>query len=112
MSNNILANNIIDLRESHNMSQTELARRLEIDKSSMSKIESGNRKVSSDELKHISDIFNVSTDYLLGKKSFAARNEPIDLGKSIDDDDLMTFDGKPLTDDDKEIIKRLLRGKE
>ena len=41
---------IIDLRESKDLTQTELAKRLSIDKSAMNKIESGTRKVSADEL--------------------------------------------------------------
>lgn len=37
----------------------------------------------------------------------------IDLGAALDDSDdvIMTFDGKPIPDEDKELIKRLLRGK-
>ncbi|WP_243674278.1 helix-turn-helix domain-containing protein [Lentilactobacillus kisonensis] len=66
MADKSLANKIVNLREEGNITQSELARRLGLDKSSMSKIESGSRKVSTDELKRISEIFEVSTDYLLG----------------------------------------------
>lgn len=69
MANKNLAARIIDLRESVNMTQTELAKMLKIDKSAMSKIENGTRKVSSDELKQIADIFKVSTDYLVGRSN-------------------------------------------
>jgi transcriptional regulator with XRE-family HTH domain len=58
---------IIDLRESKDLTQTELAKRLSIDKSAMNKIESGTRKVSADELSKLASIFDVTTDYLLGK---------------------------------------------
>lgn len=67
MADKDLAMRIIDLRESTDMTQTELAKRLHLSKSSMSKIESGTRKVSSDELLVLADIFNVTTDYLLGR---------------------------------------------
>lgn len=67
MANKNLAARIIDLRESVNMTQTELAKLLKIDKSAMSKIENGTRKVSSDELKQIAEIFKVTTDYLVGR---------------------------------------------
>jgi len=36
----------------------------------------------------------------------------IDLGASLDDDSvIMTFEGKPIPEEDRELIKRLLRGK-
>ncbi|VDG33333.1 XRE family transcriptional regulator [Lactobacillus brevis] [Lactiplantibacillus mudanjiangensis] len=68
MADSKLANKIINLRERKDMKQSELARRLGLDKSSMSKIENGTRKVSSDELNKLADIFEVTADYLLGRK--------------------------------------------
>ena len=44
-----LANRIVDLREQRGFSQTELAKRLGVSKSTMSKIELGNRRLSTDE---------------------------------------------------------------
>lgn len=40
-------------------------------------------------------------------------NKPIQQRRvELDDDDvIMTFDGKPIPDEDRELIKRLLRGK-
>lgn len=67
MKNNDLAIRIVDLREKKNITQTELAKKMDLDKSSMSKIENGTRKVSSDEVAKLANIFNVSTDYLLGR---------------------------------------------
>lgn len=64
MSN--LSKRIIDLRESKDWSQAELARRLNVNKSVMNRIENGERKVSADELKTLAALFDVSTDYLLG----------------------------------------------
>lgn len=57
---------IIDLREKKNWSQTELAQKMGFSKSTMSKIESGSRKISAEELKELAEIFDVTTDYLLG----------------------------------------------
>ena len=67
-SDDRLRNNIINLRESRNLSQSELAKLMGIHNSYISKIESGTRKVSTSELNKLAEIFNVSTDYLLGRK--------------------------------------------
>lgn len=69
MEQNNLAVRIVDLREKSGMAQTELAKKMGFDKSTMSKVENGSRKVSSEELKKLSNIFGVSADYLLGNKT-------------------------------------------
>lgn len=84
-----LAKKIIDLREQRDMSQAELARRMNIDKSSMNKIENGSRKVSSEELLAFSTIFDVTTDYLLGKsetKSIEPNDNALLIAAHIEDD--------------------------
>lgn len=63
MADKKLAQRIIDLREAANIKQAELGRSLGLDCSATSKIESGPRKVSSDELAKLSEIFSVTTDY-------------------------------------------------
>lgn len=80
-----LPNKIIDLRESKDWSQAELARRLDVNKSVMNRIESGERKVSSDELKKLSDIFDVSTDYLL-ERTDEKEKTPSLVAAHLDDD--------------------------
>lgn len=80
-----LPNKIINLRESKDWSQAELARRLDVNKSVMNRIESGERKVSSDELKKLSDIFDVSTDYLLGRTDVKEKS-PTLVAAHLDDD--------------------------
>lgn len=61
---------IIDLREKKDWSQTRLAKEMGISKSTMSKIENGTRKVSSEELIKLARIFEVTTDYLLGLNDY------------------------------------------
>lgn len=71
-----LANRITNLRYSKDWSQVELGRRIGLDKSTMNKIENGTRKVQTDELKLLSEVFDVSVDYLLnGSNNF---NKPLD----------------------------------
>jgi transcriptional regulator with XRE-family HTH domain len=103
-----LAARIVDLRERVNMSQSELAKRLGIDKSSMNKIEKSTRKVSSEELDKIASIFDVSTDYLLGRSTPDRKHIEQDLDKAIDES--RSFDGKPISDHDREVVKKILRG--
>lgn len=69
------------------------------------------KEPSFNNLKAVADVLGVSTDYLLGKTDNpSATNKPKEV--DIEDENiLMTFDGKPIPEEDMEIIKRLLRGK-
>ncbi|MCH5384658.1 XRE family transcriptional regulator [Limosilactobacillus reuteri] len=108
MKNNDLAIRIVDLREKKNITQTELAKKMDLDKSSMSKIENGTRKVSSDEVAKLANIFNVSTDYLLGRKELSkadqVHNATVDEALGT----IMSFEGQPVTEHDKKVMKDLL----
>ena len=119
MADKSLANKIVNLREEGNITQSELARRLGLDKSSMSKIESGSRKVSTDELKRISEIFEVSTDYLLGNTidrnghtpSWATNDDEKDLKRFLEENaNGMTYGGEGLTDEEQKQVRRVLEG--
>ena len=59
-------NRLKTLRLRENMSQTQLAQKLDLTKSVISAYETGIRLPSYDVLIHIAKIFNVTTDYLLG----------------------------------------------
>ncbi|GFK29133.1 helix-turn-helix domain-containing protein [Tetragenococcus halophilus] len=50
MSDDSLLTRIVNLRESQNWSQIKLGKKLNLDKSTMNKIENGTRRVSTDEL--------------------------------------------------------------
>ena len=119
MADKSLANKIVNLREEGNITQSELARRLGLDKSSMSKIESGSRKVSTDELKRISQIFEVSTDYLLGNTtdrnghtpSWATNDDKKYLKRFLEENaNGMTYGGEGLTDEEQKQVRRVLEG--
>jgi len=58
---------IIELRNEFDKTQTQLADDLDISRSTIAMIESGERKPGYDLLLKIADYFNVSTDYLLGR---------------------------------------------
>lgn len=109
-SDDRLRNNIINLRESRNLSQSELAKLMGIHNSYISKIESGTRKVSTSELNKLAEIFDVSTDYLLGRKeneSSTENQENKDLKKFLEDnlDNGMTFGDGEVTEEDREKLE-------
>ena len=62
-------NTLKTLRLRENMTQAQLAQKLGLTKSVISEYETGLRLPSYDVLIHISKIFKVSTDYLLGVES-------------------------------------------
>ncbi|WP_308902379.1 helix-turn-helix domain-containing protein [Latilactobacillus curvatus] len=66
---------------------------------------------TTESLSKVANVLGVSTDYLLGKTDNpSVSNKPKEV--DIEDENvLMTFDGKPIPEEDMEIIKRLLRGK-
>ena len=66
---------IKELREEKNISQLELAKKLNLTQQSISLYEKGDREPSIDVLKSIANFFNVSLDYLLGKSDIRNYDE-------------------------------------
>lgn len=60
-------NRIKELRQAHNLTQTELAKKIGVVPSSISQYESGTRSMSQEVQEAMSDFFHVSIDYLLGR---------------------------------------------
>ena len=118
MSDDILRNNIIRLREERGWSQAELARRINMNNAALNKVEKGVRKLSSSELDELASVFNVSTDYLLGrsdkekepyyeltdkeKNDIAIQAEK--LMEGIESGDNLNFYGEPATEEQKERL--------
>lgn len=59
---------IKEVRVAYGWSQVELARRLNISKQTISNWENDNIQPSVEMLVHLSEVFRVSTDYLLGRE--------------------------------------------
>ena len=74
-----LSEKIMNLRKKNGWSQEELAERLDISRQSVSKWESGESIPTLEKLIRISEIFEVSTDYLL-KDNF--KEEKFDRNES------------------------------
>lgn len=59
-------NRIRDLREDHDLSQTEVANIIKTTQQQYSKIETGKADISGEKLKLLAAFYNVSVDYILG----------------------------------------------
>ncbi|MGD1370401.1 helix-turn-helix domain-containing protein, partial [Enterococcus faecium] len=106
-------NRIIDLREKRDWNQAELGRKIGLEKSAMNKIENGTRKVSTEELQKLAEVFNVTTDYLLGRNQtpeWADENDLVELDKMLDSNVNMAYGGETLTDEEKQRVKDVLTG--
>lgn len=81
----ILADKIIKLRKQNGWSQEELAMQLGISRQSVSKWESGNAIPDLDKIIKMSNIFGVSTDYLLkDEMEEAEKMEPVVESESVE----------------------------
>ena len=78
----MIADKIKSLRESNNMTQADLARRLGITRSSVNAWEKGISVPSTQYVVELANIFRVSTDYLLG----VAYNHTIDVSGLFQED--------------------------
>lgn len=96
---------IKSLADQHHETIAELERNLKFGNGTISKWDK--RSPSSEKLQAVADHFNVSTDYLLGRDT--KENKTADLD---DDDVIFTYQGKPLSEEDKLLIKRLMNGKD
>ncbi|BDE09796.1 transcriptional regulator [Lactococcus cremoris] len=68
-------------------------------------------------LQKLADYFHVSVDYLLGRDETEPKNQTVDLAelankpKDFDWDSVLSVGGKPIPEEDKEIIRRLFAHK-
>ena len=82
----VMSNRISELRQKNRLTQKELADKLNINYSVLSRIETGERSVRDDELLAIADFFNVTTDYLLGRSSNPklSRKNELDIHRDLE----------------------------
>lgn len=105
----MIGQRIRDLRKQKRMSQTELAKSAGVSQTTVTAWETGKAEPSSSAVAKLADIFNVTTDYLLGRPNKQeTKKDDVELS---DDDVIMTWRGKPLSDEDKELIRRIMNGK-
>lgn len=109
------------LREEMDMTQKELAKRLQIDTAVMNRIELGTRPLRDDEITKLAEIFDVSTDYLLGRTN--DRHRPYYELTSKDQAEIddyianietdlssgLLLDGEPIDDDALATLRENIR---
>ncbi len=96
---------ISELRKNAHMSQFQLAKVLKVGTSTLGMYETNKREPSPKVLRRIADYFNVSTDYLLGRSNSKAKSDSLSLDEAVDS--VMSFDGRPVTDHDRQMMKSL-----
>lgn len=104
----MFAQRLRTIRKSRNLTQSDLAEKLEIAKSTVAGYEKGFRKPKIETLNHLSEIFHTSTDYLLG-----LTDDPTPKDTSNDLADLLklpdfTYKGIKLEDKDLDVVIRFL----
>lgn len=105
----MIGQRIRDLRKQKRMSQTELAKSAGVSQTTVTAWETVKAEPSSSAVAKLADIFNVTTDYLLGRPNKQeTKKDDVELS---DDDVIMTWRGKPLSDEDRELIRRIMNGK-
>ncbi|MEC1177307.1 helix-turn-helix transcriptional regulator [Metasolibacillus meyeri] len=96
------------LRIKKNLTQKQLAEKINVTNVSVSGYESGNRTPDTDTLQLIADFFEVSTDYLLGRSNHPQLTAEKDLEVDAEVDELMKIlEAMPL-EERKEMEARIL----
>ena len=98
---------IKELRKKAKLTQKQVAEKLDMPKYLYSNLERGIKQANQKRLKQFSDFYDVSTDYLLGNTDIKSKTLETDLNKTLDT--VRSFDGKPITDADRETIREILK---
>jgi transcriptional regulator with XRE-family HTH domain len=101
-----LGQRIVNLREEHDLTQKELAEKLDFNRSVLNRIEQGTRPCRDDELKKLADYFNVTADFLLGRDVSNKKTQP---AISDDEKELIAW-YRALSEDSKALLYLLRSG--
>ncbi|PAY27440.1 helix-turn-helix domain-containing protein [Ligilactobacillus salivarius] len=105
----MIGQTIRDLRKLKKMSQSELAKVVGVSQTTVTAWETGKAEPSSSAISSLADYFNVTTDYLLGRPEKKDDNvDYVALDKALDN--ARSFDGEPMDDHDREILRGILKG--
>lgn len=97
------------LRNQKEWSLRELEKRTGINYSVLSRIESGKRAITDEEIKIFSDIFDVSSDFILGRTDNMELTIEEKLDRALqlrDGEKIYFYDMEGLSDDDIEMLKK------
>ncbi len=103
-------------RKKNNITQTQLAEKLYLDRSSISKYESGKQIPETPTLEKLADFFDVSIDYLLGKtdiRNYEDNSSLNSINENLSTNGLKTlaahFDEEQFTQDDLDDIENFIK---
>lgn len=110
----IVRNRISELRQKNNLTQKELAEKLDINYSVLSRIETNDRPIKDDELSKIADFFGVTTDYLLGRpnkhNSLKEKSKATELEEDFPEGVSVLYRANQnLTPEQKEVMLRMIK---
>ena len=100
----IFSNRLLALREENNLSKTAVAKKLGLSVQRYANWEYGTREPDLENLKAISKLYGVSTDYLTGKDNDKEKKS-VDLEK---DPVVLSYGGRPVSEEDMDVIKAIL----
>ena len=103
----MLPERLKSLRKKAGLTQKQIAEKLQVGQNSYSNWEKGKRTPIQPTIEKLAEILNTSTDYLLGKTDIPDLDLEIDIDNAIDNS--VAYDGTPITDNDREIIKDFLK---
>lgn len=104
-----ISNRIKELRKSHHYTQAHLAELLGVKPTTVASWEQGRNKPLMDKVQRMATIFNVPISEVVEEEVDNKKTKTADLD---DDDVIFTYQGKPLSEEDKALIKRLMNGKD
>ena len=98
-----------ELRLQKNLSMQALGDLIGVGKSTIAAYESGDKKPKTDRLKQIADLFEVSTDYLLGNTDDPLTKEHTrNLAVLLKESNDFHYNGIPLSDTDLQLFNNIL----
>jgi len=109
MTNFTLGQRISELRKKRNMKQSDLAERLRVSTSTIAMWETGKRDPDTEKLNELASIFNVTTDYLLGRNE--VQNIPIEniaVTKTEKDFLILARHAEAIPEEEKEKLKNTI----
>lgn len=103
-----------ELRNQKNMTQDELGKILNVSGKTIGTWERDSRQPNIETINALANYFNVSTDYLLGRKEGSKTmndDKQVDLtgiGQKEDEEKIFSYEGKEIPKQDLELIRRIL----
>lgn len=105
---NSISNQIKKLRRQRGWTQAQLADKLNVSTQTVSNWETGLKSPRMGAIEKMATLFNVNESEIISAYPAASTVKTADLD---DDDVIFTYQGKPLSEEDKKLIRRLMNGK-